>query len=186
MVFPSERMPPASAVERLSRLGSHVMTAVADAGSPSRRNSSDSSGSLSPSHTAAENERPGSRDWQLTRVGWHQPDSSAGGIRSSKVEGYCSAQSVRPSHSIDILVSANPPSPVLLEVFRMGFYQGRGARLVATIGPFEAAPQPTPDRGPRGIRACQWPVWATVSVGEDWASGVRIAIYMASFALNFR
>ena len=152
-------------MERLSRLGRHV-TAAAD-GAPTRMRRTTTT-------TAAENERPGSRDWQLTRVGCHQPDSSAGGIRSTKVEGYCSAQSVRPAQSIGVMVSADPAAPVLLEVFRMGFYQGRGARLVATLGPFDAAPQPPPERGPRGIRACQWPAWVSVSVGEDWISGVYI------------
>ena len=54
------------------------------------------------------------------------------------------------------MVSASPPAPVLLEVFRMGYYQGCGARLVATLGPFDAATQPTPAReGARGVRLPQ-------------------------------
>jgi hypothetical protein len=72
-------------------------------------------------------------------------------LRSTQVEGYCSAQSARPGQSVR--VSASPPTPVLLEVFRMGYYQGCGARLVATLGPFDAATQPTPAReGARGVR----------------------------------
>lgn len=30
----------------------------------------------------------------------------------------------------------------------------------------------TPERGVRGVRACAWPVWASVEVEEDWVSGV--------------
>jgi hypothetical protein len=120
--------------------------------------------------TATENARPGSRDWQLTRVGTHTP----GKLRSTKVEGYCSAQSVRPGGDLQVMISASPPVPVLLEVFRMGYYGGLGARLVETIGPFDAATQPTPDAGERGVRACGWIPSASIHVTEDWVSGVYI------------
>jgi hypothetical protein len=155
-------------MDRLSRLQRHL----SPHGGPAAATAAAAARSCNP--TAAENERLGSGDWQLTRVGTHRSDGTSGGIRSAKVEGFCGAQSVRPSQTIDVMVSADPPAPVLLEVFRMGYYQGRGARLIATLGPFEATAQPTPERGPRGIRACQWPVWASLHIAEDWISGVYL------------
>src|SRR5689334_3421698 len=75
---------------------------------------------------ADENAKPGAIDWQLTRV---RVDS--GGFRSPWIEGYCSRQSVKAGETIDIMVSTNPARRFHIEIFRMGYYGGRGARLVA-------------------------------------------------------
>ena len=102
---------------------------------------------------AEENACAGARDWQLTRVA----ADGGGGFRSLRVEGYCSAQSVRGGDTLRIMVSAQPAADVRLEIFRMGNYGGSGARLMATLGPHPASPQRTPPRGERGVRACDWP-----------------------------
>ena len=80
----------------------------------------------------AENAKPGAKDWQLTRVRLDK----AGGFRSPFIEGYCSRQSVEAGESLDIMVSTNPPGRFQIEIFRMGYYGGCGARLVQTLGPF--------------------------------------------------
>src|SRR5262245_38765803 len=53
---------------------------------------------------ADENSKPGTFDWQLTRV---RLDKLTG-IRTSVIEGYCSRQSVLAGESLDIFVSTNP------------------------------------------------------------------------------
>ena len=70
----------------------------------------------------AENRHSGATDWQLTRV---RADSE--GFRSVQIEGYCSNQSVKAGETIDIMISTNPPCRFELEIFRMGYYGGRGA-----------------------------------------------------------
>ena len=80
---------------------------------------------------AEENACAGARDGQLTRVA----ADGGGGFRSLRVEGYCSAQSVRGGDTLRIMVSAQPATDVSLEIFRMGYYGGSGARLMATLGP---------------------------------------------------
>src|SRR5258707_301714 len=74
---------------------------------------------------AGENSRPGALDWQLTRV---RLDKQTG-IRAPAIEGYCSRQSVLAGEALDIFVSTNPASRFSIEVFRTGYYGGRGARL---------------------------------------------------------
>src|SRR5688572_22266673 len=71
-----------------------------------------------------ENAREGARDWQLTRV---QP--SAGKYRTSPIEGDCSHQSIAAGETLRVFVSTEPALPFTLEIFRMGFYGGAGARL---------------------------------------------------------
>src|SRR5262249_3260752 len=72
------------------------------------------------------NTRLGAVDWQLTRV---RPDYQ--GFRTPWIEGYCSKQSVAAGETIEIMVSSRPPRPFRIELFRMGYYGGRGARLVS-------------------------------------------------------
>src|SRR5262245_44593340 len=73
---------------------------------------------------AAENAQPGTRDWQLTRLRLDK----AGGLRSPSIEGYCSRQSVMAGETIEFKVSTDPPVDFQIEIFRMGYYGGAGAR----------------------------------------------------------
>src|SRR5262245_4856442 len=83
-----------------------------------------------------ENARPGAADWQLTRV---RPDRK--GFRTPWIEGYCSKQSVAAGETIEIMVSTRPARPFRIEFFRMGYYGGRGARLLRELGPIEGKAQ---------------------------------------------
>ncbi len=118
---------------------------------------------------AAENRKQGTTDWQLTRV---RPDRN--GFRTPWIEGYCSKQSVRSGESIDIMVSANPPQRFHIEIFRMGFYGGRGARLMTKLGPFDGAPQPDPEIGAKNVHECQWQPTTSLTIPSDWLSGVYL------------
>lgn len=117
----------------------------------------------------AENAKPGARDWQLTRV---RVDKE--GFRSPAIEGYCSKQSVLAGESIDLMVSANPPVPLRVEIFRMGYYGGRGARLMTTLGPLQASTQATPTPGEKNLHECLWKPAATLTIPDDWVSGVYL------------
>jgi hypothetical protein len=115
------------------------------------------------------NRQQGALDWQLTNV---QLDKS--GFRSSLIEGYCSHQSIEAGDTLRIMVSANPASRYRIEIFRMGFYGGRGARLMTTLSPLEAKPQPDPPVGPNRLRECAWEPSAEIKIPEDWISGVYL------------
>ena len=77
-----------------------------------------------------ENEREGASDWQLT---WVRPE----GYNNPNIEGYCSCQSVKAGESIDVAVSTAPAAQLTIEIVRMGYYGGRGARSMKTLGPFK-------------------------------------------------
>ncbi len=116
-----------------------------------------------------ENSKPGALDWQLTRV-----RADADGFRSPWIEGYCSKQSVKAGETIDIMVSTNPARRFEIEVFRMGYYGGRGARLMTRLGPFEGKVQPTPKPGAKNIHECQWEPCTRLTIPDDWPSGVYL------------
>lgn len=116
-----------------------------------------------------ENLKAGSRDWQLTRV---RVDESR--YRSPWIEGYCSRQSVRAGESIDIKVSTQPSRPFRLEIFRTGYYDGAGARLMSSVGPIQGKTQPTPTLGEKNLNECRWETSHRLTIPDDWISGVYL------------
>ncbi|MEZ6040370.1 MAG: DUF6605 domain-containing protein [Planctomycetaceae bacterium] len=122
-----------------------------------------------PNPVVIENRLPGARDWQLTRV-----RLDAGGFRSPWIEGYCSRQSVKAGEQIDIMVSTNPVRKFSVEFFRMGYYQGRGARLMKTVESVPGAIQPDPEIGDKNLRECRWRPSLSLTIPEDWLSGVYL------------
>lgn len=118
---------------------------------------------------AAENEKPGATDWQLTRV---RPDRE--GQRSPAIEGYCSRQSVKAGETLDILVSTDQTIQFEVEIFRTGYYDGCGARLMRKLGPFDGYAQPVPKPGVKNLHECQWEPTTSLTIPDDWLSGVYL------------
>jgi len=119
---------------------------------------------------AEENRKPGSIDWQLTRVRLDK----ATGVRTSLIEGYCSKQSVLAGEPLSIHVSTNPAAKFTIEFFRTGYYGGCGARLMTTLGPFEGKKQPDPVMGEKRLMECRWEPSTTLTIPADWPSGVYL------------
>ncbi len=116
-----------------------------------------------------ENSRPGSTDWQLTRVRLDKNN-----YRSAWIEGYCSRQSVLAGEPLEIMVSTDPPARFQIEIFRTGYYGGRGARRMVKLGPFQGKSQPIPPGGENRLRECRWTPSATLKIPADWPSGVYL------------
>src|SRR5437016_8867023 len=99
-----------------------------------------------------ENEESGTRDWLLTNT---RVDPKTK-YRCPWIEGYCSRTSVRAGESISFHVSTNPASTFSINLYRMGYYGGAGARHVMSLGTFAGAAQPDPEIGPNRLRECKW------------------------------
>lgn len=119
---------------------------------------------------AAENDRDGTLDWQLTytRV---DPKTK---WRSKLIEGFAGRQSVAAGDKLDLFVSTDPASPFFIDIYRLGYYRGKGGRFMRRLGPFEGKVQPTPPVGEQRLRECQWEPCATLEIPSDWPSGVYI------------
>lgn len=118
----------------------------------------------------AENQKPGTTEWQLTYVRGTGPLQN----RSVLIEGYCSETSVLPGGSIDIFLSADPATEVTIDFYRMGYYAGNGGRHVQKISGVAVKPQKTPESGKNRLRECQWEKSLTFQVPEEWVSGVYL------------
>ncbi len=124
-----------------------------------------------PARIRRENAMPGTRDWMTTNV---RIDPKTR-YRCPWIEGYASRTSVRPGESITLHVSTNPASRFLIDVYRLGYYQGHGGRLVMKIGPLDGSVQPDPPVGPQRLRECAWAPCTTIGIPDDWVSGVYVA-----------
>lgn len=117
-----------------------------------------------------ENERPGTTDWilQKTRI------DPATLYRCPWIEGYCSRTSVSAGEQIDFHISTNPASPFTIDLYRMGYYGGAGARHMRQLGPFRGVTQADPPVGPNRVRDCRWEPTASLVIPADWLSGVYL------------
>src|SRR5438093_510421 len=117
-----------------------------------------------------ENQNPGTRDWLLEKTRIDPPTK----YRCPWIEGYCSHASVRAGETISFHVSTNPASAFTLDLFRLGYYGGDGARHVLSLGPFEGATQADPPVGPKRLRDRTWEPGHALPVPGDWLSGVYL------------
>lgn len=120
----------------------------------------------SPSPVATENQLPGS-------VGW---DSGQPGV--GVIEGFADTTSVQPGGRVRVFVQSRALYRV--EIYRLGWYRGAGARLHHVSGALEASQQPpcSQDEATRMISCAQWRETYSFPVPENWLSGV----YWVKFA----
>jgi len=74
-------------------------------------------------------------------------------------------------------VSLAQPGQYTIDVYRLGYYGGTGARLLFSSGSLNGVTQPEcaiTDASTRLVE-CNWSTSYTLAVGSDWTSGVYIA-----------
>jgi N,N-dimethylformamidase beta subunit-like, C-terminal len=99
----------------------------------------------------------------------------------TRIEGYVSETSVLPGESVRFHVSTRDGDRYRIEVYRLGWYGGRGARLLACL------PDCGSDRQGRalgsgsqdaltGVVRAGWPVTDTLAVRSGWVTGYYYAL----------
>lgn len=115
--------------------------------------------------TTAENRRPGTLAWQLKHYSFDA--GSGSGLRSPRLEGYCSATSAYPGEKLRFFVSTDPARKFNIDLYRTGYYGGQGGRHMAQLGPFGGEPQPVPMMGMERVRECAWQPAAEFTIPSD-------------------
>ena len=121
---------------------------------------------------ACENSQPGTAPsvWDL-----------GGGAGSSSIQGFATDTSVNAGGTISFKINSSNLTSYSIPIYRIGYYQGNGARLVATVSPSVQLPQTQPacrtDSNPTtGIADCgNWTVSASWTVPATAVSGVYVA-----------
>ena len=138
---------------------------------PSQSASVEKTSSRGKNRIAEENAKTGDADWQLTRVRINQ-----GKYRTTLVEGFCSHQSIASGETLRLYLSADPARLCNVDIYRMGYYNGAGARRVHSFASLPVTTQPTPEMtaAPERLRECQWKPTAELVISDDWTSGVYL------------
>jgi hypothetical protein len=130
---------------------------------------------ISPSEVnpiVAENRLQGSDGWRLGRAGFSVSDDAVG-----QIKGYASSASVNHGEKLVLHVSVQPVQTYSVDVFRMGWYAGKGGRLLQHLGPLPGAHQAAcPNDRATGLIACRWTPSTTVDVARNWTSGFYMAV----------
>ncbi len=118
---------------------------------------------LSSAQIVAENLLPGSSDWEIN------------GKPSTTIEGYAAQFSVDHGQTVQFKV-ATTATDYRIDIYRMGWYQGLGARLVTTLQPtnLQAQPDPIIHLDTNTTDASNWHVSASWDVPSNAVSGVYI------------
>ena len=108
-----------------------------------------------------ENRQPGSAGYVLKNpASYHE------------VEGYASAVSAVAGDRVDVHVSVDSSQGVRWELFRIGYYQGLGARSVLSGAIPRVTPQAMPVAAPHsGLLECDWDVAFSVLVDATFLTG---------------
>ncbi|WP_422923925.1 DUF4082 domain-containing protein [Singulisphaera sp. PoT] len=117
----------------------------------------------------AENQLPGTPEsvWQVPGVG------------DTSIQGFTTDISVDQGQAIDFSINDPSGASYHIDIFRMGYYQGDGARLVTTIPSSDTLrqdqPAPMTDYATGLVDAGNWAVSASWAVPSDATSGIYFA-----------
>ncbi|MCD2441353.1 cell wall-binding repeat-containing protein [Agromyces sp. SYSU K20354] len=118
-----------------------------------------------------ENRHPGTTAWRIPWAG-----HSVANDTTKAIKGYASAASVDNGATVAIRVHAASAGPASYRLYRLGWYQGTGAREMAR-GTFTASPQPNcVTQMPTGLITCPWSNAFTVQTQQNWTSGVYVVV----------
>ncbi len=99
---------------------------------------------------------------------------------TKQIYAYASHVSVNKGESISFHVSSKAPT-FKLQLYRIGWYNGDGARLMRTVNDLIGTEYPIPAPDPStGVLELDWPAAYTFSVPSSWVSG----IYQAKFTTS--
>ena len=126
-----------------------------------------------------ENRNAGSTAWQLDYPYSEDP--------VGQMEGYASSTSVNKGFAINLMVSTNPPQKYSISVYRLGWYGGKGGRLMRTVSNLSGTKQAAcPMNASTGLVECKWQVSHKLSVPTTWTSGIYIAKLVNAAGYNGR
>src|SRR5690606_26760816 len=114
-----------------------------------------------------ENAKPGTLEWQLQYTAFDTPLTMASYpmiryLRSLTIEGYVNKTSLYPGETLDFKVSMHTPGNFLIDIYRMGYYGGKGGRSMAKLGPFEGKSQEVQHMEVDRVRECDGETATTI------------------------
>jgi hypothetical protein len=121
-----------------------------------------------------ENRHEGTTAWLIDVPEKHCDPPEHQFCRRPQIEGYCSQTSYEVGDTLNIFISTDPASSYTIDLFRMGYYDGKGGRLMKSLGPLDGKPQQVPQAAQSNLIECGWDIAYSMVIPEDWTSGVYL------------
>lgn len=121
------------------------------------------SSTISANPIADENQLTGTVSWQLDNPAMNR-----------EVEGYASHTSINRGSTIDLFVNTSAET-VTIDLYRMGWYQGLGARQIGSSITVDGMQQTIPEPDADGLIHCNWISSYQLQTETNWTSGVYLA-----------
>ncbi|MHB8626247.1 MAG: N,N-dimethylformamidase beta subunit family domain-containing protein [Aggregatilineales bacterium] len=121
----------------------------------------------------AENCLPGTTDWIINRF-------------SDELNGFAAPSSVNLGETVKFFVSARSPT-ISISIYRSGYYQGAGGRLVKAAQTLPGKLQPDCYNNLQtGLVSCSnWSLSTSLTIPAGWVSGIYMAKFSDSRGDNF-
>jgi hypothetical protein len=125
-----------------------------------------------PNPIVNENQHPGSNLWQLP---W--PNHTVADDIGLQIKGFSRQPATHPGGTIELAVTVTPAQKFDVDVLRLGYYGGLGARLMKHIPSVDGAPQkPCVSDPTTRMLSCPWRTTIEIAIPEHWISGVYVAV----------
>ncbi|MFD6528445.1 N,N-dimethylformamidase beta subunit family domain-containing protein [Streptomyces sp. NPDC060184] len=106
---------------------------------------------------------------------------SGGGPRTAddvhrQVKGFASPGAAAPGEAIDFHITVDPPQPFYVDIYRIGHYDGDGARKITTIPRQSGIVQPPPLAADKTVSCHHWWLSWRLQIPAQWAVGAYVAV----------
>jgi hypothetical protein len=114
-----------------------------------------------------ENQKSGTTAWKI-------PSACQ---TTTEIAGYADATSINKGQAINFKVSLAQAGKYQIDVYRLGYYGGTGARLITSITGLNGTTQAVPKIDDPNTRLveCKWNTSYTLHTGSDWICGLYFA-----------
>lgn len=167
--------PPATAPPTPRTLPSPSVSAASSAPpstAPASSGADVSPGTAEQPAIVAENLETGSSGWRIGRGGYRIADDVG-----LQVKGYASATSVESGEQITFFASVRPVQALKLDIYRLGWYGGKGGRIMLGGAWLPGLAQPAcPIDWMIGLRVCDWQPTLRLTIPTTWVSGLYLAV----------
>jgi hypothetical protein len=125
-----------------------------------------------PNPIVVENQHPGSDLWRLPWPGFQVADDIG-----LQIKGFAASATTHPGGEVDLKVTVTPAQKFQVDILRLGYYGGHGARLMKHIDGIDGIQQrPCTADASTGLLSCGWKTAVEIRIPEHWLSGVYVAV----------
>jgi hypothetical protein len=108
---------------------------------------------------------------------WAVGSSRVSSDTNKEIKGYAGKTSVNKGETIDFKVTVYPtPQTFTIDIYRLGWYQGLGGRLMKSVGPISGVKKAAcPQNSTTKMVECTWKTDYTLVIPSNWTTGSYLA-----------